>query len=187
MGLARSVSNQLILSLFPNDLMCWLSVALRHQKLASPPVVPQMNSLLMRQPVCFVQYPHKYWSRPTASLSLCVCVCVHTQLWTVRLKQLTGAPNQKIEMSFCGVMFLSALWFTASCKGCSEGEKVLLNLWTNTAAEGTKSCYDMVNLAVWSSDFPLSVKWIPARDRVWCVCLSLSSAIACWFMPCCFI
>lgn len=53
--------------------MCWLSVALRHQKLASPPVVPQMNSLLMRQPVCFVQYPHKYWSRPTASLSLCVC------------------------------------------------------------------------------------------------------------------
>ena len=155
-GFSTFLSEPTALECFPNDPGCWFSVALRHQKLASPPVVPQMKSLLMRQPTYFVQYPRKYWSRPTASLSL--CTPPPPRLWTVRPKQLTGVPNQKIEMSFCGVMFLSALWFTASCKGCSEGEKVLLNLQTNTAAAGSKSCYDMVNLPVSSCLFLVSVR-----------------------------
>lgn len=101
--------------------MCWLSVALRHQKSSFPPLVmPQMNSLLMRQPyvcVCVhshVQYLYKHWSRLLASLLTC-------SPWAAvkeeEVKTAAGwSLNQKIEMSFSGVMFLFALWFTASNK-----------------------------------------------------------------------
>lgn len=97
--------------------MCWLSVVLRHQKKpTSPPSSPPPG---YKPHMNLVSMQHLYVTREggytvtTGPASLFNIVGGGDQ---VSVHSWAGAWNQKIEMSFSGVMFLFALWFTASCK-----------------------------------------------------------------------